>query len=276
MFILKGMKKKLSIIIVSFNTRKLTLECVKSIYANSPSFSFEVIVVDNCSTDGSEKIGSKLKPTWKKNFKLIVNTSNLGFAKANNQGIAKAAGKYILLLNSDTKIKGNTLESLVSFAKAHKDCGIVGPRLLNPDGSLQASVFNLPTLTRAIGQYWLGNAGVLDKYAPKGDTPVVVEALVMAGFLITPGALQRVGKLDERYFMYFEDIEYCRQVKEVGLLVYYLPSAEIIHYHGESGKRNGNQKQYERLVASSKIYHGFLGYYVYSFILWSGQKFLGK
>lgn len=254
------MKIDLSIIIISFNTKKLTTECVGSIIKSKPKVSYEIIVADNGSTDGSVAVLKKLK------LKLIENKDNVGFAKANNQGIRVARGKYIMLLNSDTKVRKDSIDGLYNFAFSHAGAGVVGPRLVNADGSVQGSVFRLPTIFRALRQYFLGQKGLLDKYAPKGDIPVVVEAIVMAAFLITPSAIQKVGSLDERYFMYFEDLDYCRKVNKSGLKIYYLPQTEVIHYHGGSGGKT------DYLVTSSKIYHGVVNHYFFNFIIWLGQK----
>lgn len=259
-----------SVIIVSYNTKNLTLDSIKSVLREGSSLEKEIIVVDNASTDGSleelARLGRKIK--------LIKNHKNLGFSKANNQGIRVARGKYILLLNSDTKVKKNAIAQLVEFAEGKSDAAVVGPKLLNPDGSVQPSVFRLPTVGLAIRQYWLGERGLLDKYVPESpEDAVQVECLVMAAFLITPVALKKVGLLNERYFMYYEDLDYCRRVKEKGLKIYYLPRSEVIHYHGASGKSLADKEnQWRRLIPSSKIYHGTLKHYLFNFILWSGQK----
>lgn len=254
---------KLSIIIVSYNTSELTLSCVRSIYKYAPDFSFEVIVVDNGSTDDTLKKLRKLKE-----ITLIQNNQNLGFAKANNIGIKASKGEYIFLLNSDTEIIAPTFEQLIVFSKEHADAGIVAPRLLNTDKSTQSSIFRLPTVTRAIRQYWLGQKGILDKYSLDGDHEHTVESVVGAAFLITPKARKLVGILDEKYFMYFEDLDYCRRVQEKGLLIYYLPSITVVHVHGASGTGEVSKM----LVESSKKYFGSFWYYLYTFILWSGQK----
>lgn len=232
---------ELSIIIVNFNTDKLVRDCIASIKKNTKKVKYEIIVIDN-------------------------SINNRGFSKANNIGIKKAKGKYILLLNSDTMVKPYSIDKLYEFAKQKEDAGVIVPRLLNPDGSIQPSCFNLPTMSKAIRQYFLGQTGILDKYYPEGESARQVQAAVMAAFLITPNALKKVGLLSEKYFMYFEDLDYCRKVNEVGLKIYYLPQAEIVHIHGASGGKN------KYLVESAKIYHGFVGYYIYTFVLWLGQK----
>jgi hypothetical protein len=260
---------KLSVTILSYSTRKLTLSCLKSLDKYPLSEKFEVIVIDNSSSDNSVLEVKKFRP---QNYRLslIENKSNKGFARANNQGIKKAKGKYILLLNSDTLVTKNVLNDLVAFAESHPDVGVVGPKLLNTDGSSQPSVFRLPTLARAFKQYILRAGKVLDKYAPNAKRPVEVESVVGAAFLITPVARIKVGLLNERYFMYFEDLDYCRRVRKAGLKVFYLPSTEITHIHGASGKISSTQS--ERLIQSSKIYHGAFKYYVLTTIIKLGAR----
>lgn len=263
----------LSVIIVSFNTQKLTTDCLKSIENEGSKLDIEVIVVDNDSSDGSREALRQLKT---KNLKLITifNNSNTGYAKANNQGIKIAKGKYILLLNSDTLVHKNSLGNLVEFAQETPAAGVVGPKLLNIDGSLQSSCFNFPTIKNAILEYFFGKKGLFDKYAPEGKNPETVDALVGAAFLITPEALKRIGVLDERYWAYFEDIDYCRQVWKKGLKVYYLPASVITHYHGASFKKatSDDATRWRRLIPSSKIYHGLAGHYIINGVIWLGQK----
>lgn len=259
---------KLSIIIVNYNTEKLLKNCIDSIYESDSRLSFEIVVVDNGSTDGSVENIRVIQ-----GLKLIENKVNLGFAKACNQGIKAAKGKYLLLLNSDTQMTKGAMEELISFAEKNPDVGVVGAQLLNPDRSVQGSVFREPTIKRAILQSWLDRGQVLAKYAPIGTAPSEVEILTMAAFLITPKALKKVGLLDDRYFMYFEDFDYCRRVRNVGLKVYYLPASKVIHIHGASGKNLvKDEMQWKRLIPSSKIYYGILKYFLLNFILWIGQK----
>lgn len=258
---------ELSVIIVSFNTRELLKKCLASIK------NAEIIVVDNASTDGSVEMVKREFPQ----VKLIENRENLGFAKANNQALGLAHGEYRLLLNSDTQVKPQALEHLVAFAKKHPEVGIIGARLLNLDGSVQSSVYHFPSIKGAIDEYWLGKKGSYEKYALTGLDPVSVEAVTGAAMLIPKSTIEKIGLLNEQYFMYFEDLDYCRRVKRANLKVYYLPDAEVIHYHGASGK--GSPLTYRYLVKSSKIYNGIPKFWAISFIIRSGQKWqriLGK
>lgn len=262
----------LSVIIVSYNTKKLTENAIKSVLKEKPTLNLEIIVIDNNSQDGSlETLRSYKK---KGQIKLIENDKNTGFSFANNQGIKVSKGRHVLLLNSDTVVKKDSLFNLVEFADTHGDAGVVTSQLLNADGSVQPSCFYFPTVKNAVLEFWLGKKGLFEKYAPKGKNPLVVEAAVGASFLMTERALKEVGVLDEKYFFYFEDIDYCRRVKRAGLKVYYLPSSKIIHYHGASGKKIADpENQWRRLIPSSKIYHGFLNHYLIGAIILTGQKF---
>lgn len=260
----------LSIVIVNYNTRKLVLSCIKSLKSKT-SFKAEVIVVDNGSTDGSIETLRKLQKNGEIAF--IENKNNLGFSKANNRGIKKAKGRYILLLNSDTEVEPGSIERLYRFAKTKDDAGVVGARLVLPDGTVQKSCFNFPTVVNAVREYWLGQKDAFGNFAPTGKETTEVDAVVGAAFLITPKALKDVGLLDERYFMYFEDMDYCRRIWRSGLKVYYFPESVIKHYHGASGRTVAHSdEQWRRLIPSSKTYHGIVRHNLITLILWTGQK----
>ena len=265
----------LSIVIVNLNTKDLTVGCIRSIEKEAKDIDFEVLLADNGSTDGSVEAFKKIKEEkfWEKRFTLISNETNTGYAKANNQGIKKAKGKYILLLNNDTVVHKNALQNLIKFANETPDAGVVGSRLLNIDGTLQMSCYHFPTITNAIKEYWFGQKGLFEKFAPKVKDPVTVDSVVGAAFLITPEAKKRVGILDERYFAYFEDIDYCRQTWKNGLKVYYLSDSVITHYHGATFKKLADESQrWKKLIPSSKVYHGVIKHYIVNAILWLGQK----
>jgi len=266
---------ELSIVVVNLNTKDLTVGCIRSIEKEAGDLSFEVLLTDNGSNDGSVGALKKIieEKYWKNKFTLILNDINTGYAKANNQGIRKAKGKFILLLNNDTVVHKDALQNLLTFVRKTPDAGVVGSRLLNIDGSLQMSCYHFPTITNAVKEYWMGQKGLFEKFAPKGDTPITVDSVVGAAFLITPEAKKRVGILDERYFAYFEDIDYCRQTWKNGLKVYYLPGSVITHYHGATFKKLADEGQrWKKLIPSSKVYHGFFKHYLINAVLWLGQK----
>lgn len=255
--------KKLSIIIGNYNTPDLTKKCIESIFENRPRFSFEVIVVDDASTDDSMSVLRDLKLKYK-NLKILQNIKNSGFVKTNNKGLHKSVGEFKLLLNSDTKVHSGALDTLVNFAEKTPNSGIVGSKLLNKDGTVQNSCFEFPTIFNAIGY---------DKYVPYSDEPVKVDAVVGASFLITPKAFKMVGYLNQKYVSYFEDLDYCREVKRKGLDVYYLPDSVITHYHGESFKQlYGQDSTWKKLIPSSIAYHGILKHYLIFIISWTYQK----
>jgi hypothetical protein len=263
---IKGMD--LSVIIASYNTRELLGRCLKSVEREKGKLALEAIVIDNASTDSSPQMVKKEFPK----VKLTVNRENLGFARAVNQGFREAQGKTILLLNSDTQLTKGGLAKLLEFEKKVGPA-IIGTKLINPDGSVQPSVFYLPTVKRAILEYWLGRKGYFAKYAPTGENPQEVEVVSGGAMLISRAVAEKIGLMDERYFMYFEDLDFCRRAHQAGFKVYYLPTVEIIHEHGASGKALvDSANQWRRLVPSSKIYHGDARHYLINFILWSGQK----
>lgn len=267
---------ELSIIIVNWNTKTLVIDCIKSIVNSKPNLNYEIIVVDNGSTDGSLDELSLLA-TKTKSVKIVViaNPKNVGYSKANNIGIKKAKGASVLLLNSDTLVKPNSIEALYNFSLTSKSIGAVVPKLLNTDESVQNSVYKTPTIARAISEFWLGKSKEFGLYAPNSKIPMEVEGAVMAAFLITKHALDRVGLLDEKFFMYYEDLDYCRRLRDCGLKIIYLPTAQVVHHLGASGKEVADPSvQWERLIPSSKLYHGVLKHYVINFVLWSGQKFV--
>lgn len=263
-----------SIIIVSYNTRYKTRKCLESIKQHLDLMDHEVIVVDNGSNDGSADMIDIEFPF----VRLIKNKTNDGFAIANNQGLSISKGQYILFLNSDTEIINPlTTYRLVQFAKEFPEAGAIVPKLLNTDHSVQDSVFKFPTLSRAFKQYWLGKPGLYGPYAPEDTFPCKIEAAVMAAMLVPRETIELVGKLDEKYFMYFEDIDYCERIWKQGKKIYYLPDISIIHHLGESGKNEKSiEQQWQRLIPSSIKYHGRLKHYLINFILWSGQKMGNK
>lgn len=258
---------ELSIVIVNFNTQELLRKCLFSIFETAEDINLEVIVIDNGSRDGSTTMAQKEFPQ----VRLIESKDNLGFAKANNIGIKQAQGNYILLLNSDTIVSPGSLNNLLSFVKSHKDAGIAAPKLLNRDGSVQLSVRKLPTLLGAIREYIFKKSGSFNSYEPKGKSFSEVELVVGAAILIPKTVFDEVGLLDERYFMYFEDLEFCRRMRTHGFKVYYLPQTTVFHLVGVSGKHISSQT-HRWLIESSKLYYGTIRYYLLTFILFIGQK----
>ena len=243
----------LSIIILSFNTKNLLDDCLDSVFQQTKGIKFEVLVVDNHSTDGSAEMVKKKFPQ----VKLINNKKNLGFAQANNQGMKKAQGKYLLLLNSDTKIKNKSLKNLLSLAQKKQDLGIAGPKLLNPDGTPQPSTGPFYTLPVTFFSLFRGDRYLRHAYSQEK----AVDWLSGACFLIKRELIYKVGLLDEKFFMYVEEMEYCYRAKKAGYLTYFFPQAEV--YHLERGSSpEGKQK------AIWGIYQGLIYFYQKHFAPW--------
>jgi hypothetical protein len=255
----------LSIIIVTYNSEKQIGLLLNSIHKDSLNISLEVIVVDNQSSDNSLLVaqGHKIKP-------LCLQTgSNTGYSVAVNKGLKNAKGNYFLILNPDTMVQKGTLKKLLDFAKNTSPLGAVAPRLLNPDGKPQASVFKFPTIWNAVKKNFLNCQNCFGKYLPDNRVQKV-EAAVMAAFMISRSTLDTVGGLNEKYFLYYEDVEYCRRLRELKLPVYYLPSAKIKHVHGASG--NFSSHHQSPLLASSRLYYGEFYSNVLNLVLWIGHK----
>lgn len=227
-----------SIIIVSWNTRQITCDCIRSIYGQPSKVDYEVIVVDNASSDDSVEVIKRDYPQ----VILIENKQNQGFAAANNQGIAIARGQYILLLNSDTLIRDQAITKIVSFADAHPGAAVVGCRVLNPDRTLQPTCFMFPSILNMFL-----SASYLYKIFPKSkffgrermtwwDRSDVREVDVVTGcfMLVKREAVRQVGMMDERFFMYGEETDWCYRLKQAGWKVVFAPVAEIIHLGGQS------------------------------------------
>lgn len=231
----------LSIIIVNWNVRELLRRCLASISnTQSPIPTSEIIVVDNASSDGSAEMVRNEFP----HVRLIANTTNRGFTGGNNDGLAQARGRYVLLLNPDTEVVGDALATMVAYADAHPQVGALGPQLLNPDGSVQSSRRRFPTLATALFEStWLqplAPRGVLERYYAldlPDDQPAEVDWVTGAALLVRREAMEQVGMLDEGFFMYSEELDWCRRIKAAGWQIVYLPAAQIIHHVGKSSEQ---------------------------------------
>jgi len=252
-------KPKLSIIIVNFNAEKFLVECLDSIYAQTKQISFDIWVVDNNSIDASV-------PMVQQNFpqvNLIENKENIGFAKANNQSIARCTGDYILLLNPDTLILQNAIEKAVDFLDRNSTVGICGCKVLNEDRTLQlacrrsiptpgVAFFRLTGLSRLFP-----NSKGMAKYNLTYLNPNEaneVDAVSGAFLMIRRQVVDNIGKLDERFFMYGEELDWCLRTKKAGWKVMYYPDAEIIHYKGECSRFNHRKAAFE-FYRSMYLFH---------------------
>jgi len=232
----------LSIIIVSWNVRELLRRCLASIYAGWPAERpLEVIVVDNASSDGSVEMVRREFPQ----VQLIANQDNRGFTRANNQGIAASRGRYVLLLNPDTEVLDDALTVMVAYMEAHPKVGVVGPKLLYPDGSVQSSRRRFPTLATAflestILHQWFPDNPAARRYHvldQPDDRVQPVDWVVGACLMVRRQAIEAAGLLDEGFFMYSEELDWCRRIKERGWEVVYLPDARVVHHGGKSSEQ---------------------------------------
>lgn len=228
----------LSICIVNWNTREDLRRCLNSLAAGAGTLGIEVFVVDNASSDGSPEMVETEYP----HVRLIRNTANTGFAHANNQAIRQSTGDYVLLLNSDTIVNPGALATLVAGMEADPKVGIGGPKLLNPDGSLQYSCRHFPTFSAGIfrnsafGRWFSRNKQVRDYLMTDFDHASTREVDWVSGaaLCIRRATLEQIGLLDERYFMYCEDVDWCYTAGLAGWKVVYFPDAVIMHVIGRS------------------------------------------
>ncbi len=260
----------LSIIIVNWNTRELLAQCLASIYAHPPDGTFEIFVVDNASSDGSAQMVRERFPS----VRSIPNEENVGFARANNQAIRMSSGRYVLLLNPDSKILPDALQTLIEFIEEHPRAGAVGPMVLNPDLTLQSSCDPMPTLGR---EFWrlmhLDRLLALSVYHEElwdPTLPRTVDVIQGNCMLIRQEALLDVGLLDETHFMFTEEVDLCYRLLQKNWQIYWVPQAQIIHYGGQS-TRQAAQEMFIELYRSKILFfrktRGFLGSSVYKLIL---------
>lgn len=252
----------LSIIIVNYKTEELTRQCLQSVYAcDLKGWTYEVILVDNASGDGSAQAAGQAFPQTR----LILNDANLGFSKANNIGMAAASGDYLLLLNSDTVVEADTFYRSLRYMKANPEIGALGCKVLLPDGRLDVackrsfptplnSLCHMSRLDRVFPQNPVVGAYNLTFLDP--DKIYSVDCLVGAYMMVSRDVIELVGTLDEDYFMYGEDIDWCYRIKEAGYLVVYYPKVSITHYKKASGLGRKNPQTIEAFYDAMKIFYG--------------------
>ncbi len=257
---------KISIIIVTWNTSKITQKCVETI--NKYISDQEIIVVDNGSQDNTVEMLSKIK-----NVKIIENHSNLGFSKANNIGLKHATNENIIFMNSDIELIDNSINNLLNYFIDKNNIGIIGPKFLNPDYTPQASVFPRQSVINAFKEFYLNKKNSYSKFIPETIKPTKVWA-ISGGFILTRKSFfESIGAWNEKYFFYFEDMDLCRKINRIGKDVIYYPLCKVVHRHGASGaKLTDPNNQWRRLIPGSKQFHGLFKHYLINFIIWSGQK----
>ena len=233
----------LSIIIVNYNVKEFLQNLIHSIKKAGTNLSYEIIIVDNASDDGSVEL---LKDKFPE-VKLIANQQNLGFSRANNLGLSIAKGKYLLLLNPDTLVGEDTFEKMISFFESNPEAGLAGCKILNPDGTLQLAcrrlfpgpwtsfckVTGLSSLFPNSKLFARYNLTYLDE-----NQTYEVDAISGSFMMIKREVYENVGGLDEEFFMYGEDLDWCYRIQKSGYKVFYVHNSQIIHYKGESTKRS--------------------------------------
>lgn len=256
----------LSIIIVNWKVKDLLEKCLRSIFEQTKDISFEVFVVDNNSGDGSVEMVRSRFPQ----VDLTASAENLGFAKGNNLAIKKSRGRYVLLLNPDTEILKNALEKMIHFMDSHRECGIAGCKLLNPDLTLQLSVRAFPDLASQIFillklHHLFPHAKSMSKYLVQDfdyEKTQEVDQVMGAFMIIRREVLEKIGLLDENFWIWFEEVDFCKRAKLAGLKIFYTPEAKIIHHFGQSFKQTmgvKKQKDFNRSLSYYFKKHGTVG-----------------
>ena len=252
-----GQVVDMSIVLVCWNNKAYLDPCLISLYEGGLKSTFDVVVVDNGSTDGSQQMLAEKYP----DVRIIQNDGNVGLGKASNQGIEATNGRYVLLLNNDTIVNGPSLDMLTDFLDAHPEAGAVAGKLLNPDGSFQSGYAPFSTLTEEfliathIGELlWAG-------YPSHGDSNEIKATgwLSSACLLVRRSALDQIGLLDESYFIYGDEADLQYRLNKAGWKVYFLPSSTIIHFGGRSMDRWKRRKMvYRGKMLFYKKNYGFL------------------
>lgn len=264
----------ISVIIVSWNAKNYLKECIESLESEVSNYDSEIIVVDNASDDGSPELVIEYFPQ----VKLIRNESNLGFAKANNIGIKYSSGKYLFLINSDIKVIKDCIKILIEYGEQNLHAGIIGPKILTPEGKVQRSCMGFPTLWNSFCRTL-----ALDSLFPKSkvfggqllnywnhDSNRNVDVINGCFWMVRREALNQVGLLDEDFFIYGEDIDWCKRFKTLGWEVVFFPEAKAIHYGGASSANSPTRFFIEMQRANIKYWDKHHNYYakkVYVFLL---------
>jgi hypothetical protein len=250
---MRGMQSdrpEISIIVVNYNTRDLLEECLRALLSNPPACGFEVLVVDNSSRDGSRALLAGRFPQCT----VIENRRNLGFARAANQAYRMSRGEYCLVMNPDLRVLPGSVQTLWEFMESHPDVGIVFPKLYNPDGSLQYScrtfhTFGTILLRRTPLGRLLPNSRILkDHLMTDWDHNTVREVDWALGgcMMVRRGAVPDSHLFDERFFLYFEEVDLCYRMKKTPWKVIYTPEAAMIHHHlRESAGKGLNRQKFE-------------------------------
>lgn len=228
----------ISYIIVNWNTRELLLSCLGSVFDHTKDVSFEVYVVDNGSADGSAEA---VTARFGNRVHLIENRDNLGFARANNQAIARASGNYIVLLNSDAELKHNTIPILIGFLDTHPDAAMAGPKMLGDNHRVQNSFDNFPCLLTELVNKSLLRIVFPSKFSGKPlkrTQAFEVDSLIGACVAVRRKAVTDTGAFDEDYFFFMEETDWCLRLRKKGWRIYHVPEATVLHRQGQSKRQD--------------------------------------
>jgi GT2 family glycosyltransferase len=253
----------LSISIVNTDNRDLLAQCLASIYQTVQRASYEILVVDNCSTDGSAEMIRARFPA----VQVIENEARLGYSASHNCALRRCQGRYLLVFNEDMRVLPGALDAMVVFMDAHPDAGMLGCRLLNPDGSLQPSCRAFPHL-----RIMLCRSLYLDKLFPRSrwfgadylsqwshDTVREVDVIKGCCMLVRREVVDQIGLLDERFFIYYEETDWCYRAVQQGWKVSFTPDAEVIHYGEQTTSRQSPRMtliQRQSLLKYFRKHHG--------------------
>ena len=226
---------EVSVIIVSYNTRDMTLRCLQTLSDHSSAVDFETIVVDNASRDGSVEAIRAQFPA----VKIIASEENLGFGRANNRAMEKAGAPFFLLLNSDAFVHDGALQTLIEYSMSQPCVGVIGPRLLNRDGSVQKSAYAFPSPWRA----WQENLGLSHLVRnEESKTEKRAPWLIGACLLVRREVWQQVGGFDERFFMYQEETDWQKRIRAAGWEIALEPKSVVTHWGGASDSANADDE----------------------------------
>lgn len=253
-----SVRPDLTISIVNTNNRALLETCLRSIEETTRAYALEIFVVDNASDDGSAEMVRRAFP----NVRVLENPTRIGFAASHNRALERGNGRYLMILNEDTKILPGCFETLIAFMDAHPDAGACGPRLWNGDGSLQRTANRFPTLlygvfqALSINRLWNSNPVWRNHIYAEWDrtTTRAVDAVSGAALLVRRDAMNQVGLLDANFFLYSEEVDWCLRIHQRGWKIFYVADAQAVHYGGSSTAARAAEK-FHRIHWNSFLYY---------------------
>ncbi|MFI5148626.1 MAG: glycosyltransferase family 2 protein [Bacteroidia bacterium] len=247
--------KDVSVVIVNYNVKDLLIRCLETLVSfNSGLYSLEIILVDNNSSDRSaEAVRNKFPEVI-----IIENKQNAGFPRANNQAFTISTGRYVFMLNPDTEFSDNSLEKMINYMDLHTETALIGPKLLNSDGSLQASVWRYPSIKGIFFEMlYLSPLLGFKNYADKDKTHAFeADSFSGAAILFRRAVMEKIGMLDEKLF-WIEDVDYCYRASGAGYKLLYYPDASILHHIGQSARKNYKVTICNQIVNKIKFFRKY-------------------